>query len=417
MIPKHVKKRPTWPYRGRPDGMFAASNGQWAKKIRGERFNFGVWANPKAARELYYAEKEQLESGRGRRVEVNPTRLTVDDLVNEFMGAKGEQLKGGELSARMYDDYMRVAMLLKKQFGGDRLVTALLPSDFAALRNKLAPSETRRANEITWTRTIFRWGIESGIIKNPILFGPQFKRPKARDIRKAKNIRGRKRLYAAHEVYWLAISANTVMQAMILLAINGGFGNTDCAALAMDDVDLGRGVIDNVRHKTGFLRTVTLWPETVAALKEWLTFRPKPLPENKRLFFVTPTGLPVVRVETSPHPKHEHRLKTAKVDYVAAEFNAYVKSMGMVGKTFYDLRHTFRTVAESGAFKERTISRIMGHIQEGIGSEYIHDFSLDKLRAVTEHVRAWYLTGSHSDVSSGAASRVASSSESPAGVP
>jgi integrase len=416
MIPKGAKK-PKWPYPGKAPGMFPAGNGQWAKKIRGHRYNFGPWADPKGALELYLSEKDALHNGDGRiPPPPDPSRLTVGELVARFLKSKMSLIANGELSARMYDDYRRVGKKMIESFGDTRLVPALGPSDFAHLRAKLGPSKSRLGNEIIWVRSFFKWAGEENLIKTVISFGQGFKRPKAGDVRKAKNTRGRKRLYRPEEVAWLVVNAGPLLKAMVLLAINGGFGNTDCSALALEDVSLSRGVIENVRHKTGSPRTVPLWPETVAALKEWMVVRPKPTPSAAAFVFVTATGLPLVQVGTGPDPEHRDGIKTTKTDWVAREFNAFVRGLGLPGKTFYDLRHTFRTVAESGAFKERTISRVMGHIQSGIGSEYIHDFSHAKLKAVTDHVRAWYLTGHLSPVASGASAASDTPSALPSGV-
>lgn len=390
--PPMIKKgavKPVWPYT-RFVRMFAASNGQWAKKIRGQRYHFGPWANPKAALDRYRHEGPAIESGHAAPPS-NPSLTTINELVSLFMVAKADQVKGREMSARMYDDYHRVAGLAVKTFGKHRVVSNLTPRDFAFLRTKFAKSEARRGNEITWTRTIFKWGEESQIIDRIPIYGPSFKKPKARDIRKVKNERGKKRLYSPAQVRLIVSKASVLMKALVLLAINTGMGNTDCSELTMADIDLETALIDNVRHKTGFFRTAPLWVETVDAIRDWIKVRPKPVPEAKRFLFLSPTGVQLVRITTKPDPKRPDGLKVLKVDTIAREFSEYMDELEIEDKSFYDLRHTFRTVAETGAFKERTISRIMGHIQEGIGSEYIHDFSIDKLRAVTDHVHDWYL--------------------------
>jgi integrase len=390
MHPKGATK-PKWPYRSSHERLFAAGNGQWAKKINGVRRYFGPWKDPKAALERYRIESPAYYEGDQPAAPVG--ELTVNALVNKFLDAKATKVRDGELSGRMYDDYKRVCIILKRVLGGERLVSTLRPADFIPVRAAMAPSKSKRANQITWARTVFKWGYDSALIDNPVRFGPDFKRPKASDLRKHKNQRGKKRMYAPAEVHKLVDTAPPMMKAMILLAINTGMGNTDCASLEMADVDLDRGVIDNVRHKTGFLRTAPLWPETVKAMREYLAIRPAPKPGNGHLFFLTPTGLALVRINTNPHREHADSISVTKTDFVADEFRNHAKARGIKGKGFYDLRHTFRTVAESGAFKERTISRIMGHIQGGIGTEYIHDFSLDKLRAVTDHVRSWFKHG------------------------
>jgi integrase len=58
------------------------------------------------------------------------------------------------------------------------------------------------------------------------------------------------------------------LRAPILLGINGGLGNTDCATLLLSAIDLDLAVMDYARPKTAVQRVLPLWPETVAALRE-----------------------------------------------------------------------------------------------------------------------------------------------------
>src|SRR5262249_61361760 len=78
------------------------------------------------------------------------------------------------------------------------------------------------------------------------------------------------------------------LRAMILLAINAGFGNQDCGTLPLSAVDLDRGWVDFPRPKTGLPRRCALWPETVQALRDALAARPTPRREaDSGLFFLT----------------------------------------------------------------------------------------------------------------------------------
>lgn len=63
---------------------------------------------------------------------------------------------------------------------------------------------------------------------------------------------------------------------MVLLGINCGLGNNDCANLPMTAVDLDNGWLDFGRPKTGIHRRCPLWLETVAAIQAALETRPTP---------------------------------------------------------------------------------------------------------------------------------------------
>lgn len=55
------KAKPKKPYKDFP--LFAASNGQWAKKIKGKRVQFGIWADPESAVKKYRDYLTQIEAG------------------------------------------------------------------------------------------------------------------------------------------------------------------------------------------------------------------------------------------------------------------------------------------------------------------------------------------------------------------
>ena len=57
--------------------------------------------------------------------------------------------------------------------------------------------------------------------------------------------------------------ANRAVRAYLMLAINGGFGQTDLATLEKGAVDYSAGRIDMYRNKTGVRRIIPLWSETV----------------------------------------------------------------------------------------------------------------------------------------------------------
>jgi integrase len=84
------------------------------------------------------------------------------------------------------------------------------------------------------------------------------------------------------------LPARPVLRAMVLLACNGGLGNTDLSEMTFDHVDLDSGWVDYPRVKTGVERRFPLWPETLEAVKLAIAERPEPKdPANKNLIFLT----------------------------------------------------------------------------------------------------------------------------------
>jgi integrase len=163
---------------------------------------------------------------------------------------------------------------------------------------------------------------------------------------------------------------------MVLLGINCGFGNADCGTLPLLALDLERGWVDYPRPKTGIPRRCPLWPETVQALKEALADRPEPKKqEYAGLVFITKYGQPWAK-DDSAGP-------------VTQEMRKLLNKLGVNGhRNFYALRHTFRTVAD-GAKDQPTADHIMGHEVAHMSSVYREGISDERLKAVSDHVRAW----------------------------
>jgi integrase len=87
------------------------------------------------------------------------------------------------------------------------------------------------------------------------------------------------------------VRASAAMRAMILLGINAGMGNGDCASLTFDRLDMSRGWLDYPRPKTGVARRCPLWPETVAALRDAIGQRPEPeREEDANIVLLTSRG-------------------------------------------------------------------------------------------------------------------------------
>jgi integrase len=163
---------------------------------------------------------------------------------------------------------------------------------------------------------------------------------------------------------------------MILLALNAGYGNNDCATLPLAAVDLKRGWIAFPRPKTGIDRRAPLWPETVAALNAVIASRKQPKdPAHAGLVFITKAGGTWSK-GTSDNPVSKEFAKLLKAADVAA------------GRGFYALRHTFRTVADESR-DQPACDALMGHARDDMASIYRERISDDRLQAVANHVRRW----------------------------
>jgi integrase len=416
--------RPQKPYPEFP--LSPHPSGAWQKKIRGKIHYFGRWARRvngklvriegdgwKEALEEYKKVADDLHAGRKPRLQANG--LTLSDLCNRFLTAKLRQYEAGEISARMFEptadpkkpkgEYPATTDRLIALFGGSRLVDDLTAEDFEQLRDVMAKQfgPVRLGNEIQKVRTVFKYSFDSGVIERPVRFGPSFKKPSASVLRRHRAKNGERMLEApelrrlidaaaGREVktgqadketgkpVTVTLEPNPVLQAMILLGLNAGFGNHDVATLPLSALDLEGGWVRFPRPKTGIDRRCPLWPETVQALRATLEKRPTPkIDDAQGLVFVTTRGRPwLVRGIANP---------------VSVAARALMCKLGLHrgGIGFYTLRHVFRTVADA-ARDPVAIDLIMGHTDPTMGGHYRERIEDSRLKAVTEHVRRWLFT-------------------------
>jgi integrase len=370
----NAPRKPSKPYPNFP--LFPHATKRWAKKIRGRMHYFGPWDDPDSALRKYLEQRDDLHAGRPPRPDTR-AGVTVKDAVNAFLNRKKAAVDTGELSARTWHGYKEVCDLLVKHLGKNRLVADLTAADFASLRNKVAKrwGPYGLSRFVQGVRSVFKYAFDSELIEQPLRFGPDFDRPSKKTLRLHKAKQGPK-LFTAREVRRLIGAAVTPVRAMLLLGINCGFGNSDCANLPQSAVDLDNAVIDFPRPKTGVGRRCPLWAETVAALREALAKRPEPKDQaDADLVFITRFGAGWAKdVADSP---------------LTGETRKLLRRLGINGhRNYYTLRHTFRTVADESK-DQPAVDFIMGHEVPHMSAVYRETISDTRLRAVTDHVRAW----------------------------
>ena len=370
---KPVRSKPGKPYPEFP--LTAHPAGYWCKKIRGKLHYFGPWDDPDGALAKYLEQKDTLHAGRTPRPD--PRDLTVKDVANAFLNAKQQAVEAGELSNRTWLDYHAIMEKLVRGLGKHRLVSDLEPADFASLKNKLAKRNglARMSTVVQVIRCAFKRCYDSGLIAQPVRFGPVFRRTSKKVLR-LNRAKQPPKLFTADEIRRMLAEATPSLRAMILLGINCGFGNADCGRLPLSATDLERGWIDFPRPKTGMPRRCPLWPETVEALKQVLVRRKEPKDSaDAGLVFITRCGDSWDK-DTSNNP-------------VSGGTRRLLKALGINGhRNFYTLRHTFRTIADE-AKDQPAADFIMGHETPHMSSVYRERISDERLKAVTDYVRTW----------------------------
>jgi len=361
------------------------SDRRWCKKVRGKIHYFGTDADTAMA-EWKRVQQYLLAGNEPPAKDAPPADnegMDVGELCDRFLQAKAVQRDSGELSHITWNDYKRTCDRVVAHFGKRKPVAKLTAADFTALKGTFAKTRglVGIGNEIQRVRVAFNWAVESGLIE-PLRYRQEFKRPGNKSMRKHRakqNAEHGKKLFSADEVKRLLADATPTLQAMILLAVNCGFGPSDLATLPMRALDLAGGWVDHARPKTGIDRRCPLWPETVTAIKAALAKRRKPKDEaHARLVFIT-AALDSFAKTTTDSP-------------ITKGFAKLLKKLTLQqkGRGFYSLRHTFRTVARHA--KDLEAARyIMGHSSDNESEEsYLEEpVSDDRLHAVVDHVRVW----------------------------
>jgi integrase len=366
--------KPSKPYPEFP--LFPHATRRWAKKIRGQLHYFGPWDDPQGSLDKYLQQKDALHAGRKPRPAADEAP-TVKDVANAFLNAKQALLDAGELSPRTFISYRQAADALVGHFGKARIVADLDPQDFAGLRVKMAKKwgVYRLGVTIQYIRSVFKHAFDSGLIPTPVRFGPGFKGPSKKTVRLHRASQGAK-LFTADELRRMLDEAGQPLKAMLLLGINCGFGNSDCGNLPMSALNLDGGWIDYPRPKTGISRRCPLWPETVQAMREALACRPQHKSEDHAgLVFITKYGGPWA--------------KDTPDSTLSKEMRKLLDRLGINGhRNFYTLRHVFRTVGDE-AKDQPAIDFLMGHSRDDMASVYRERIGDERLRAVSDYVRAW----------------------------
>lgn len=374
--------KPTKPYPEFP--LYSHRNGQWAKKIKGVTRFFGMWDDPDGALKVYLAEVHDWQAGRNPRkmgVERASSGVGIAEIMNHYISDVDERVGRGDVSKRHFKDVVESCKLVTQCFGRETFVSTLKASHFGQLRKSFPDTwgAVKVGNEIQRIRSAFKWCFESELIPSMPNFGPSFRKPGKRVVRRARRQRRDEHGtldYSPEEVRALIQASSGWLKACILLGVNGGVGASDCGRLKDHHIDCVGGYYDFPRLKTGIERRFHVWDATLDAIIEAVSARPA----GETLCFVTSHGKPVWW-ETP---------EGSKCDNVGKMFRKLNVKLGIQkpGRSFYSLRRTFETVAgEAG--DQVAVDYAMGHVDPSMGAVYRQSISDDRLIAISRHVEDW----------------------------
>ncbi len=338
-------------------GLTRHPRGAWYKSVS------GVWTCVAGKREAptgedadrVYERRFRELWGEGGVREPAPTGAAdvaaISDLFDLFIDNRRQAVAAGKLDQRTLDEYVTATQQFCDVVGADTAYNDLRPIDFTQVHQDWSKryGPHRLSKFVSNVRTAFNWlgppPNGHGFISRLPSYG-DFRQATRADFRRHKAKRedeGAEKPFTPKEIAALLGHADDQQRAQILLALNGGFGNSDLSKLRERVIDLDKGWIDYRRGKTGVKRRCPLWPETIAAVRTTL-----PLSKITGNVFSTSDGRPLV------HGTHDRLAARFKTLCTAA--NCYREDRG-----FYALRHTFSTEAMKHGAATMLVKRITGH--------------------------------------------------------
>jgi len=287
-----------------------------------------------------------------------PTDLTVKELANRFLAAQRANWQNPEATLKAYKDWLG-------RFLSDypRLrATDLTVEAFASW--KMSPKDRGYSTEsinhyLGAVRAIFRFASDTELLDKP----PRLERVQD----ESRKGRARKPLYNAEDIGALLDKADEQLKAMILLALNCGFGPKDIHDLTWDHIDSDRVTLQ--RSKTGISQTCMLWPETRELLAEIRLHRQQHTAEGRK------------PAPDTPPDKHVFLTmfgKTWSKDSLAEQFRKLCGKAGVPCHGFYRLRHCAST-AISLVASPHVQRKFMRHsqIQQQVAYTHMPDAEVD----------------------------------------
>ncbi len=205
-------------------------------------------------------------------------------------------------------------------------------------------------------KALFHWARKNDILENI---------PNIDAVSRGKIVHCEKFTFESGQIKKLLRTADVKMRAMIWLGLNCGFGCTDCAGLKWTNLDLTNARVRLPRRKTGVLRDLPLWPETIEAIEK--------VPRTGKLVFYTSRGNPYIQTLLKTDGNGKEKYTT--LNTITTKFSRLIKKAGIQapkGTGFYTLRRTAATVAARSG-DPFAVQRLLGHADLQMASRYVQD--------------------------------------------
>jgi len=356
--------------------------GQYCKKIRGKICYFGT--DKQQAYQRYLDQATYLHSGKAKPENRSDNDLSIKLLCNMYIEHQQSRAVIGQIKLRHVYDQTQILKDFVRFAGPNKPTCDVITMDVQNYIRKVVhakKSANTVNNKIAVIKSMYNWALENEIIS---------KGPNLKAIKKITKIKKEQFTFTMDKIQQLLDTADIQMKAMILLGLNCGFGCTDCAELKWENLDIENSRVIFARGKTGVLRNLTLWPETIAALKK--------IPHRGKRVFYTVNGLHWVRSDLKTDEFGNEKL--AKENAISKQFSKLLKKAGLKtekGVGFYTLRRTAATLAVRSG-DPFAVQRLLGHADLKMASVYVQDVSEQTDRVVNNMRKFIIQDGSSPDI-------------------
>ena len=332
--------------------------GQYCKKIKGKIYYFGK--DKQLALERYLEQASLLHHNRNSTVKKKNTDMTLKTLSELYLQYQLSKVQSDELTARHYTDQINCLNKFVNSIGRFVKVKDISTLDLQKYRRQVNKSySSQRTNlNISVMKAMFHWAKKNDI---------SIEIPNIDAISRNKIDHQQRYIFSSEEIRKLLELADVQMKVMIWLGLNCGFGCTDCAKLQWVNFDFKKNRVILARGKTGILRDLPLWPETVEALKN--------IPHREgKLVFYTKHEKPMI---SERYIGSGNSRKYSSTNMVTTKFTRLMKKAGIhvpKGTGFYSLRRAAATMAARSG-DPFAVQRLLGHADLKMATRYVQDVS------------------------------------------
>ncbi len=274
------------------------------------------------------------------------------------------------MSRRHVQDVKRTLEAFAEMIGPEKQLAYLTEEDYSAWRASVAKTNGAVSvdNYLRRMKAFLNYAKELKIIAElPRL---ALKKPSQKSLRKCRNERV-PQLFTPEELKRMLTYAEPTLRAMILLGLQAGLGNADCALLQTKHIK-GAWVV-YPRSKTEVMRRIPLWKVTQEALAAVVRPGDEYVFRTKKGALWTPKG------------------KSETTSPISHKFTKFLHDLGIQeGRGFYALRHTFATVGGNAGDRD-AVEAMMGHAPRAndMAATYREGISDARLIRVVKHIQKW----------------------------